>query len=423
MSVFDAVVIGGGPAGSTVATRLAQAGRNVVILEREKFPRFHIGESLLPAAMPLFEELGVSAELETAGFLRKNAAEFVTADGTLRRRYRFSEGLLGGCGSAYEVDRAKFDEILLGHAARQGAHLRFGARVTQVQFSDDEPVRVAVRTPEGGTETVRGQVVVDCTGQSAFLAGRFGLRVTDPALKNISLFAHYSGARRYSGEREGDITIVLARHGWWWVIPLAGDRTSLGYVAPRRSLGAQRPNVGFFDRQMEASDYLCDRFRGAKRLFDVSVVTDFSYECKRAAGDRWLLAGDAAGFIDPVFSTGVLLGVSGGFRAARAIEEALNCGRFKASSFLSYQRWVSRTSHVYREFVRGFYHPEFAEVLMHPSDFLELRRAVTSLLAGHGAESLDVAWRIKVFRAIARLNRRFELTPRLEERRRASASL
>ena len=418
--MYDAIVIGGGPAGSTVATRLAQRGRRVVLVEKERFPRFHIGESLLPSSMPLFEELGVSAEL--ARFLPKYAAEFVTADGTLVRRYPFSDGVIGHPSSAYEVDRAEFDAVLLENAGRRGVEVRQGFEVVKFELEKPDGVEVTVRDGNGDRETLSARVLIDSSGQQSLLASRLGLKRMDAGLKNFAVFSHYEGAKRYSGDREGDISVVLVPQGWWWVIPLRGDRTSVGLVAPARSLGGRKPDEAYLLDQIEKTPFLRERLGGGRRVAPVRTISDYSYVSRQFAGDRWLLVGDAAAFIDPVFSTGVYLGMAGGFRAAEAVDEALRRGRIRRSAFRGYERWVDRAVGTYRTFVKGWYTPEFAEVMMHPSDRFQLRQAVTSLLAGCGVGSFPVTWRIWLFRAVTHLNRHLLLTPRLPGRREATVA-
>ncbi len=415
----EVVVIGGGPSGSTLATLLARRGRRVLVLEKELFPRFHIGESMLPCSMPLFAELGVLPELERR-FLPKHAAEFVTADGSLNRRYPFAKGLVKGPSSAFEVDRAELDQVLLDNAARAGAEVRQGAQVTAVDVKGALP-RVSVRDAEG-TRELEAELLVDASGQQSLLAGRLGLREMDVSLRNYSVFSHYEGAARYDGDREGDITIVLIPDGWWWVIPLRADRTSVGLVAPSRSLAGRKPDEAFFQEQIASTPYLVERLANARRVAPVRAMSDWSYSSRQLVGDRWLLLGDAAAFIDPVFSTGVYLGMSGAFRAAEIIARAFERQRFARSEFLEYERWVQRGVSVYRDFVHGFYRPEFVEVLLQPSDWMGLRAAVTSLLAGHGLERFDVGWRSLLFRAIARVNRHVELVPRLPFRREAQSA-
>lgn len=415
--MYDAIVVGGGPAGSTTATRLAQGGRRVVLLERESFPRFHIGESLLPGCLPLFDQLGVHEAIASAGFLPKHAAEFITADGSFKRRYPFADGMVPGLPSAYEVDRARFDQILLDNARTQGVEVRQPAEVKSFSIEADG---VDVRLGDG--EALSGQVLVDATGQRSLVAGRLGLRHMDPDLKNFAVYSHYEGAARASGDREGDITIVLVPDGWWWVIPLAGDRTSLGKVAPSRALGGRRPDEGYFNEELEATPYLRERFAGATRLAPVRATSDYAYQSSQYAGDRWILCGDAAAFLDPVFSTGVYLANVGGFRAADAVERALSTGRFSRRVFRRYERWLEHAVGTYRKFIKGFYTPEFVEILMNPTDILGMRQAVTSLLAGE-VDRAGMTWRLWVILALSRANRNWNLTPRFASRREAAARL
>lgn len=420
--MYDAIVIGGGPAGATAGSRLAQKQRRVLVLEKERMPRFHIGESLLPCSMPMFEELGVSEAL-AARFLPKHGAEFVTADGVLTRRYAFADGLLAGPGSAYQVDRAEFDQLMLENATRLGAEVRQGCEARSFDIGKDGIVRIVARSSDGAESQVEGRVLVDATGQRSWLASRMGHKVMDARLKNFAVFSHYEGAERGSDDRAGDITIVLVDEGWWWVIPLQHGKTSVGLVAPSRVLRGRKPDQSYFDERIAETPYLQQRLAQARRVAPVRTASDYSYVATRASGDHYLLVGDAAAFIDPVFSTGVHLGMASAFRAAEAVDRALTKQRFDQGMFAEYERYVTRSVSAYREFVRGFYNPEFAEVMMHPSDKFQLRQAVTSLLAGHGLEKWALSWRIALFRAITLANRRLPLTPRLASRRALAASV
>jgi flavin-dependent dehydrogenase len=414
-SAYDVIVIGGGPAGAAVATRLAQGGRRILLLEKEQFPRFHIGESLLPCSMPLIEQLGAMPRLKAAGFLPKYAAEFVTADGSLKRRYAFREGIIPGAPSAYEVDRSEFDELLLDNAVERGVEVRQGAQVIRFDLDKDDGVEVVARS-EGGESAYQARMLIDASGQSSLLAGRLGLREMDQDLKNFAVFSHFEGASRYTGEEEGDISVVLVQGGWWWVIPLRNNRTSVGLVGPSRNLAGQKPDEAYFEARIAETPFLRERLASATRTAPVRSVSDYSYVSRKLAGDRFVLVGDAAAFIDPVFSTGVYLGMVGAFRAAVAVEAALAAGKFGRSRFLSYEREAQKSVANYRRFVKGFYTPEFVDVLMSPSDWLSLRAAITSLLAGFGVDRFEVNWRVLVFRAIARANKKFGLVPRILER-------
>jgi flavin-dependent dehydrogenase len=413
---YDAIVIGGGPSGSTVAARLAQRQHRVLLLEKERFPRFHIGESLLPCSMPLFEQLGVMPALEGHGFLPKYAAEFVTADGSVTRRYAFADGLIPGAPSAFEVDRSEFDHVLLKNAARLGVEVREATAVTRFEIRHDG-VEVTARDEAGSETRCEAQMLIDATGQTSMLAGKLGMREMDLGLKNFAVFSHFTGAWRHEGKQEGDITVVLIPGGWWWVIPLADGRTSLGQVGPAAMLHGRKPDEAYFHEQIKATPYLADRFAKATCVAPVRTISDYSYVSKKLCGDRFVLVGDAGAFIDPVFSTGVYLGMVGAFRAAEAVDEALSSGRFSRRQFVAYEAWVRKQVETYKKFVKGFYRPEFVELLMAPSDWLDLRAAITSLLAGFGVDRPEVNARVAVFIGLSKLNKRFDLAPRLAGRR------
>jgi flavin-dependent dehydrogenase len=413
----DVIVVGGGPAGAAVAARLARLGHEVLLFEKERFPRFHIGESLLPCSLALFRELGVMPALEKADFLPKYAAEFVTPDGSARQRYAFADGLVEGSPSAFQVDRSEFDRVLLEHAKVEGVRVLEEHQVVKFRVELAERVEVTVRTAGSAELTARAEMLVDASGQNALVASRLGLRQMEPELKNFAVFSHFEGAARATGLAEGDISVVLVSEGWWWVIPLRNDRTSIGFVGPARALGGRKPDEAFLTEGIAAAPYLAERFARARRVADVRTISDWSYTSRALAGDRFVLVGDAGAFIDPVFSTGVHLGLTGALRAAAAIDRAVRARRFERGSFLEYERDMRRLVATYTELVKGFYRPEFGELLLHPSDRFGLRRAVTSLLAGHGAGRFDIAWRVALFHQLVRANKRFALVPRMPDRR------
>ncbi len=417
----DVIVIGGGPAGSTLATLLAKKNRSVTVFEKERFPRFHIGESLLPCSVPLFDALGVLGKLADGRFLPKYAAEFVTADGGLRQRYAFADGMLDGSPSAFEVDRGEFDQVLLEHAAEVGARVEQETQVVRFDCDLARGVEVVVRGPDGAERTHTAECLVDASGQAALVPSRLGLREMEPGLRNVAVFSHFEGAARNEGRAEGDISVVLVNEGWWWIIPLAGNRTSVGLVGPAKALAGVKPNEEYLQGRIASTPFVRDKLARATRVAPVRTISDWSYKSRALAGDRWLLVGDSGAFIDPVFSTGVQLGMSAAFDAAACLERALDERRFERARFAGYERRVRRLVATYTEFVKGFYTPEFGELLLHPSNALGLRAAVTSLLAGHGNKTLGMRLRVALFHALVRINRSVPLVPRLPERRAAHA--
>jgi flavin-dependent dehydrogenase len=368
--------------------------------------------------MPLLEEIGVMPALEAHGFLPKYAAEFVTADGSMTRRYAFADGLIPGAPSAYEVDRAEFDHLLLKNAAAKGVEVREGVQVTRFELTRDQ-AEVTARAEDGTETRITAQMLIDATGQASMMAGKLGTREMDATLKNFAVFSHFEGAERYEGKREGDISVVLVPSGWWWVIPLAGGRTSVGQVGPSSMLRGKKPDESYFHDQIAATPWLAQRLANAKRVAPVRTISDYSYVSKKLAGDRFVLVGDAGAFIDPVFSTGVYLGMVGAFKAAEAVDAALTKGRFGRREFEAYESWVMKQVETYKKFVKGFYKPEFVELLMRPSDFLDLRAAITSLLAGFGVDRPEINARVLVFLGLTKLNKRFALAPRILGRREA----
>lgn len=418
---FDVIVIGGGPAGSSAATELARNGRSVLVVEKEHYPRFHIGESLLPGVLAILDELGVAAAIHAEGFVRKYAAEFVTPDAGIRQRYVFSDSLTPEHALAYQVERARFDQILLDHAQRQGAQVSVGSEVTHFEEQPESIVCTLRQAGGDGEERrVSSNFLIDASGQHSFIARRLGLRQLDLGLRNVAVYAHFSGATPAPGDRAGDITVVLDPEGWWWVIPLR-EVTSVGFVAPKAAFRG-KPDTSWMLRRMRELPVLMQRFESAELVSPARVAADYSYSSRRLVGTRWLLAGDAAAFLDPIFSTGVYLGVSSGVQAARAVAQVLAGSARGASAFSEYAAWFTQRVRVYGELVRGFYRPEFTDLFMHPSSAMQLRQAVTSALAGF-AEDPEVLRRLKTFLSAARANKDQELSPRLPGRREAAARL
>lgn len=393
---FDVAVVGGGPGGATVAGCLALAGRSVVVLERERFPRFHIGESLLPRSLAVFEHLGVLPELE-ATFLRKMGARFLCSDTRRESQYLFREAFSAPYAHAFQVPRAEFDQVLLRHAARLGAEVREGVEVERLLRQDGgPPVGLVTRDASGRPAELRARVIVDATGRDAWLSGTgAAARSRLPGLEQTALFTHYRGAFRQQGELEGNIQIIVFRHGWFWLIPFKGDLASVGAVCRRdwmRTKGPDEPLEAFFDRTLAESSWALELTRGATRERPVGALADFSYRVTELCGDGWLRVGDAGGFIDPLFSTGAHLAIQGGFDAARAIDAGLAAGDVSRARFERFEQRVRYAGELFLGAVQAFYRGEFRELLFQQPQRATLRRTITSMLSGDAFHERPPAW-------------------------------
>ncbi len=406
----DAVVCGGGPAGSTVATVLARHGHSVLVLERERFPRFHVGESLLPTNVPLFERIGVLEKVRAAGFQVKLGARFYH-QGTERTRFvRFARGVEPGLPSAFQVKRAEFDQLLLDHARSRGATVLEGARVEEVLF-DGAGRAAGVRFRADGDAAPRevgASVVFDATGRDALLSRRFGGRVKDPRLDRSALFAHFDRFQRAEGPEGGDIVIVTTPEGWWWLIPFSDGSVSVGTVMPSVRF-KERPGslTDLFEALLAATPEVGRLLSGGSRTTDVHAIADYSYATPRTYGDGFCLLGDAARFLDPVFSTGVLVAMTSGEIQGHAAARALSRkGRVDADDFAPGDGVLSRAVDWFRKYVYGFYSPALLETFYTPAPNAWIERGVTSVLAGAvfqpglKARALD-----KVFHACVGLTR------------------
>ena len=394
MSAFyDAVIIGGGPGGSTVATMLARAGRRVLVVEREKFPRFHVGESLLPFSLPIFDRLGVHDKIRAAGFMEKYGAFFWNEDSGATRPVVFAEARDPRHPKAYQVKRAEFDDLLLKHSASCGAEVREETAVEDVLFEGGRAVGVRVRGAGAAPEEIRAKVVVDASGQGAVLSRKLGLRRFDPKLKRAALFAHYEGIRWPEGSRQGDILLPIDDGIWYWIIPFSDGTCSVGGVFDPAVV--RFPDGASVDERygemIERSARMRTLLAGARRVSGVHGVSDYSSTSDKLAGDGWVLVGDAAAFLDPVFSTGVFLALATGERAAKTIDRALSRrGRVDGRDFAKYGRESGRMWARFRRFVYGFYDPVFFEAFCTPEPPERIRAAVVTTLAG-GVERVSPA--------------------------------
>ena len=411
---WDTIVTGGGPAGSTAATLLARAGQRVLVLERDRFPRFHVGESLIPYGNDVLRELGVWEKLGQAGFMPKHGAEFTLGNAAGRQRFYFGRNLPRGYGQTFQVERAKFDHLLLRHAEEQGATVRQEAKVA-VLSADADGVRVTY-DHDGARHEASARWLVDASGRTALAGHAFGLEKSDLGLpKRLAVFAHFHGVFRNPGAEAGHITIVRLEDAWFWFIPLDAEKTSVGFVQTLDDFKAQdvSPEESF-RRAVDRHAELRFRMKSAQAVTRFYAEGEYTFRFERAAGPRWLLAGDAAGFIDPVFSSGVMVALRSGARGARAILRADRAGRaLSAGAQRAYTREMKKMTGAFLGMIRMFYDRHAFEVFMARSPFLGLPRSVVNLVGGNTDLPWSLRWRLGIFYAMCLVQRHRALVPRL----------
>jgi flavin-dependent dehydrogenase len=391
---YDVVVIGGGPAGSTVSTLLGDAGLRVAVFERERFPRFHIGESLIPETYWVLKRLGMLPKMQRSHFVKKYSVQFVNASGKLSAPFYFWDNKPHECSQTWQVVRSEFDQMMLDNAREHGAEAHEGVHVLEVNFDGDRAAGVTIRDANGNRRPVRAKVVVDASGQAALLQNRFTLRVWDPILNKGAIWTYWKSAYRDSGKDEG-ATMVLQtsdRKGWFWYIPLHDDIVSVGIVAPFDYLFKGREShERTYHEEVERCPAVSSRISAAERATGYFATRDYSYRATQVAGDGWVLVGDAFGFLDPLYSSGVLLALKSGELAADAIVEALKKGDTSAAQLgdwgEAFNLGVDRMRRLVCEFYDGFSFGRF--VRRYP----ELRGTVTDLLIGDlFTDRVDKVW-------------------------------
>jgi geranylgeranyl reductase family protein len=411
IDIYDVAIIGGGPAGSIAAALLARAGRRVVVFEREKFPRFHIGESLLPFSMKAFSRLDLHEKILRAGFMKKFGGEMFGSCSETGTKFYFKDAYRAQTDHAYQVTRADFDKLLLDHAAASGAEVREQTAVARVTFGD-EHVDLAIGE-NGSSETVRARYLIDASGRNSIVCNQLGIKKNYDHLQKLSIFAHYDGVWRPDGI---DATLTLLIRGidrWFWVIPLTPERTSIGVVLDKETFRAAKMSAEeFLEQSLAEQPIIAKRMTNAQRVSEVHVAADFSYRSARLHGERWLLAGDAAGFIDPIFSSGVFLAVFSGERCADVLNEVLDHPRRAKRLFRRYERALNRAMDIYLRFVNAWYTKEFIEVFLAPRDVLGLPPAVNAVLGGNIGNTFGIRWRMWIFYFIVWLQKHYPIVPR-----------
>jgi flavin-dependent dehydrogenase len=409
----DVLVIGGGPGGSTAAGLLAEKGYRVVLLEKARHPRFHIGESLLPANLPIMERLGVSAQVRAIG-MEKWGAEFVSPCDGRQQEFRFARGWDKSLPMAYQVRRSEFDEILIRRAAQLGAQVIEGCRVRDVDFlaaanregaqgagDAAQSVRVHAEHDDGRVESWSADYLIDASGRDTFLGTRLQAKRRDKNHNSASLYGHFSGARRECGKREGNVTIYWFDHGWFWFIPLADGTTSIGAVVWPYYMKTRSASVrDFFFATIALCPPLADRLSRATLISDVEATGNYSYTCDRSHGTNYFLVGDAYSFIDPVFSSGVMLAMNSGMVAAETIHTCKTQPARSQAALKEFDRVSRHGPKQFSWFIYRVTNPTMRELFLSPSNVLRVEEALLSLLAGDIFGRTPIWGRLRLFKAL-----------------------
>ncbi|MGB7219271.1 MAG: NAD(P)/FAD-dependent oxidoreductase [Vicinamibacterales bacterium] len=394
----DVVVIGGGPAGSTVSTLLAQQGVKVELFERERFPRFHIGESLIPETYWVLKRLNMLPKMQQSPFVKKYSVQFVGASGRLSAPFYFWDNKPHECSQTWQVVRSEFDQMMLENAREHGAIAHEGVRVLDVIFAGDRAIGVRVREADGTIRDVHAKVVVDASGQNGLIQNRLRLRVWDPILNKGAIWTYWEGAYRDTGRDEGATMVIqtASGNGWFWYIPLHNNIVSVGVVSPFDYLFKNRDNPGNYEQtyleEVEACAAVKERTSSARRVAGYFATKDYSYRATKVSGDGWVMIGDAWGFLDPLYSSGVLLALKSGELAADAIVAGLAKGDTSAAQLgawgPAFNDGVDRMRRLVCEYYAGFNFGKFVQ------SYPELRNTVTDILIGDlFTDKVDKVWK------------------------------
>lgn len=396
----DVLIIGGGPGGATIATLLAERGHRVILVEKDRHPRFHVGESLLPHNLPLFDRLGIREAIEQSS-MPKHGIEFVSEHHGKSVTYDFARALDRRFPYSFQVRRSTFDHILLKNAAAKGATVIEDCRVTSVTFPAADHPAIEGRDADGTTMRWTAAFVVDASGRDTLLAAQLETKRRNRRNSSAAIFGHFSGARRLPGRSEGNISVVWFDHGWFWFIPLSDGTTSIGAVCPPEYFKNRGTDLAsFFASTIAMCPEISSRLEHAKLEGSVTATGNYSYGTTAASGNKFILVGDACGFIDPVFSTGVYLAMTMAFQGADAVSTCLTKPAQSARALRRYNTATRKAMSTIAWFVYRIRQPAMRNLFMSPRNILRMEEAILSLLAGDFAPNWTIRSRLFLFRTI-----------------------
>ncbi|MGH8062481.1 MAG: NAD(P)/FAD-dependent oxidoreductase [Pseudoxanthomonas sp.] len=414
----DVLVIGGGPAGTTAATLLARKGWKVVLLEKGLHPRFHIGESLLPMNLPILERLGVLEQVRGIGVFKPGADFPLQGDSNSVNVFRFDRALSPRFPHAYQVKREEFDLLLFRNAVENGVDARMQVAVEKVEFgADGRPATVLARGADGAALVFAPRYLVDASGRDTFLGAKLKLKKKNALHQSAAIFSHFRGVVRREGPDAGNITVERFPHGWMWLIPLRDDVMSVGavcfpeYLKQRRGDNESRSNETFLMQTLQGTPSVWTRMQQAERVAPVHVTGNYSYTCARMTGPGWVMIGDAYAFIDPVFSSGVYLGMNSAEQAAEVVDGALRDPASEPRLQRAMEKRLKRGLKHFSWFIYRFTTPVMERLFASPRNTFQVEQAVISMLAGDVFDNKPVLRRLRLFRLIYAFNA-LQLAPR-----------